>query len=564
MKLGLTKYHNKKPASHTLLIALDKSVKNSGLFIKIAQRLKKRFGIEVAIVVKEPEVLLFNRGLLLNLEAGLFSRVWISDQPTQHGFDFFEFSKRQETERITFARYSDLDKHWLELVKHFVNVEFAEFDSFYSDNRHFGTFSQKRVRELDSKKPMTLLVFEHELMGSRENEKDKRASLFVTKQGLERFGGYQAFRKLPLTIGGLKPSEFRRIWIIDNSYKIEQLHADTKRYTSDRKAPVTLPGFFNGKHANALADINPASVELAEGAVSSGLAVPRGCLSITKTDSFRLLTSNVTKAVFAMSNYNKAKYIPSALYSVAMQTYENVSLNITDDISSDESRGVIEAFIGLLKPEKISVNFKKNKETRGTYWIRNEIIHSNKGDRVVYFVNDSDDYSVAQRVAVQLKEVSRNKDAKIAFGDIVRVDSSYQLLPLDGKVERYGTASLASRTKTHDEFGYYENIMKNADTEFIERLRHFAGKKATKWFRYPVLFQPFDGTNLTSDIYQVQQSGEIKQSLNKREKHVELFKERHASAKVTDLAKIYGFPKFDYSPDYRKVLSDYLIPSFRD
>lgn len=144
------------------------------------------------------------------------------------------------------------------------------------------------------------------------------------------------------------------------------------------------------------------------------------------------------------------------------------------------------------------------------------------------------------------------------------MDQTYSVLPLNNQVERYGTASLGCRARLHSEVGYFQNIRKNADTEFIERVKGFVGKAAIQWFRYPVLFQPFDGGNLTADIYAIGKTKRaLVQSLGNRSAHHEAFKKHHARLDKAGLPSHFNFPLASMPKEYAHIGSDYLIRGYR-
>ncbi len=202
------------------------------------------------------------------------------------------------------------------------------------------------------------------------------------------------------------------------------------------------------------------------------------------------------EAVFIASNYNKARYLQSSLYSLMMQSHSRVRVEMVDDLSNDDSVVCVQTFKQLMGLADDLIHLRSNYVNRGTYWIRNDVIAQNRQSSSVFFINDSDDYSSALRATLQLAVVQSMPMRQGNFFNIVRVDSRYASLPLNGEVERYGTASLCFTPELIRKVGYFQCIKKNADTEFIERVKHFEGTEALPWLRYPVLFQPFDGGNL--------------------------------------------------------------------
>lgn len=557
--------HNEKQQSSALIIVVEKTVFNINHLIFVADLLKKRFDIKLALVFKTPELLFFNRRLLHWIAQGAIDRILITDDPKAFWFDCMEFAKRQEVDQVFFAELPQLKSNWAEFLKFKVELLNAEISTARACNGQYLAFSQKYLRDCPS---INFEGFESlywsvrqepiQATSSQEAKNPGIASLFVTKQGLERFGGEAAFRSIDILIDGHQPAKYKRLWQIDNELSLDDFCKQDIEALRKSKM-VTIPGLLsNAPGRQILLDINPA--QQTREVAASCLQIPRMVLTVTDCKQQRPLHQSSASAIFVMSNYNKASYIASALYSIAMQTHPRCSVCIVDDVSTDQSMHIVSAFRKLVDASKFDITLEQNKKSMGTYWIRNSVIHHHINSDTIYLVNDSDDFSCCQRASIQLPLLEKaDTKAVICFGDIVRVDKQFKLLALDGKVERYGTASLACRVNSHQKYGYYENIRKNADTEFIERLRYFEGKHSTQWFRYPVLFQPFDGMNLTADIYKVDSNGKSMQSdLSQRSKHKEIFLENYKKIN-RDLSKHFSYPNYLNNQEYSKQIPEFLI-----
>lgn len=552
--------------THSILIAISKTIKNIKALEFLTEALRSRFKIEISLVFEEPDLLFFNNGMLNFLGKGSVDRVLITDRPALFYFDLIEFAKRHDTDFISIIDAQNLVENGLDFIKKLVEHVANQASIITNSAQTSVTFQKKTLRELSSfadesfSSMLTRLSY-HEKVETEQNQVadfSNRASLFVTKEGISRFGGETNFLKSKFVIDGLSPDKFRRVWCINNELTIADYQIKLNTQSLSKSRFVEIPGIISA-NGNLLVDINPAAVHQPTSQDIIDLNVPRCVLSLTKFNTSLDSLAVSKKAIFAMSNHNKASYLAGAVYSIAMQTYPITCLEIVDDVSSDSSKQVFEKIISEFDQKNFPISISYNSKNRGTYWIRNSIIHKYVENNNVYFVNDSDDFSTAQRACIQLATLLDNPSFAITFGDIIRVDNTHKILPLDGKVERYGTASLASETITHSKYGYYENIMKNADTEFIERLKHYSGKKVVNWFRYPVLFQPFDGSNLTSDIYSIASNTGLVQNLNIREKHRALFMNRFKSLSIDDLVKYYSFPEYVTPEVYHSELEGFVI-----
>lgn len=87
------------------------------------------------------------------------------------------------------------------------------------------------------------------------------------------------------------------------------------------------------------------------------------------------------KISIVINNYNYEKYVGVAIQSALDQTYKNIEIIVVDDGSVDNSKKIIESFIGV-----ISI-FKKN---GGQSSAVNEGFLKSSGDLVIFL--DSDDY----------------------------------------------------------------------------------------------------------------------------------------------------------------------------
>lgn len=415
----------------------------------------------------------------------------------------------------------------------------------------------------------TALVFVHAGCNSglvQEDEKNVHAAqtlheplhLFVTETGMQRLGGAARFKTLPLYLGGMRVDAFDKVTLLTLENEACAVSLD----------PILWPKIEAirsvGDDDGVIFDIWPAphafgATPLLED--GQGVYAPRQILVGRRCPvptSVMASTSMAREAVFVMSNYNKATYLHPALYGWVMQTHPSVRLEIVDDISTDASAAKIHEFMGLMGLNAALMRVDSNQKKRGTYWIRNSIILQHLKDDVVFFINDSDDVSSALRATLQLTTLATDVRRRACLFNIVRVDKNYSPLPLNGEVERYGTASLCFQSGLIQKVGYFQNLKKNADTEFIRRVKRFLGTAANPWIRHPVMFQPFDGKNLTADVYKIEQ-GSIAMSLDSRKLHLEIADRHHERLTLEDLPESFRFPDFSLPPDYAPLGEEFLI-----
>ena len=107
-------------------------------------------------------------------------------------------------------------------------------------------------------------------------------------------------------------------------------------------------------------------------------------------------TPSITIGITA---YNCEQTINKALQSALAQTYENFSILVVDDASTDNTRDALDKFESF--EDKITVI--KQVENKGVASCRNIIIENAKTDFIAFF--DDDDISVSQRLKKQLDAI---------------------------------------------------------------------------------------------------------------------------------------------------------------
>jgi len=510
------------------------------------------------------------------LAAGIVDEVICSGHDSLVLNDLVDAAIRSNTASVVFMRADELRHALARALKFIVENRGGTDQSSLSADAGLWSVGQQKLRNIPkSCYPSEWnegLQFAHAACYQELNT-EKRSSvsvsgtgesvashhLFVTEAGLERLGGWEKFKTLPIRLGGLSIDEFGSVSVLT----VEHNLSDNKRPTPWKKVSAISKSDKNNE--SVVFDIWPAPYLFAEiGSQHDGattINVPRQVLVGRRCSSLlRVSNNNDLQAVFIMSNFNKATYLHAALYGWVMQMHPRIRLEIVDDISTDDSVKKIHEFIRLSGFNNDLLSIEINQVKRGTYWIRNLVISRNLRDDVVFFINDSDDVSSALRTTMQLAELFTDKNRKACLFNIVRVDGSYAPLPLNNEVERYGTASLCFKSSLIVEVGYFQNIKKNADTEFIRRVKRFIGASALPWIKQPVMFQPFDGSNLTSDIYKItQNTNSISENLDSRKLHIEISDRHHEKLTLKDLPFTFGFPNFIFPPDYAQLGKDFLI-----
>lgn len=398
----------------------------------------------------------------------------------------------------------------------------------------------------------------------------KKKHLFVSYNAIRRFGGWREFSRLPFIFGGKSSREFNSFWLLDldNTNSVEK-----KSVLSYKGFPVKeVPAFplRTVKSSHVVCDIAPASPFFGDnsGNPTRGISInnnwnlPRQTLAIRKIDHISMNVIYDKPIVYVVSNFNKSHYIIPTLYSIVSQLHSKIEIEFMDDKSSDDSFVRFNEFRSQVKTDDIKLNLSVTEQNRGTYYIRNKIIRKRIDDALAFFINDSDDYSSPLRTHIQLSLLFDKSTRLACIGDIQRVDSQYNRIPVGGYWERYGTASLAITPKVVKEYGFFQVLRKNADTEFIKRVRKFAPKDAWTRFRFPIMYQVYDGQNLTSDLYGTEGLGQSEPQTNLRELHRSIFCDQHCQLKKSDLPFVFAFPDAKLPSEYTQLGDSFLVDGF--
>lgn len=547
-----------------LILLIDKENLCLSDLLRQVDLLRNRFNFEISVFFSDPSTFYLEYKDALEKAGVQINRIGISDK-ANYIADLLEFCKRFDKSKIIVKELRiDESKFLLNLMRDLVLGGNVVSKEHYTNENSLFTITSEAIR----RKKVLNFSFFNELLSyietprsvdtiSENIEDPSSSNLFLTAKFVERVGGIDSvLTENEIYVGENPICKYSNLWILSERHSSVQI-----KKINPTVNVFYVPTNLRINELDYIIDINPAFLSTLQTSNNAQLRVPRLFLSARKAPVWPI-SHESKRCTFVMSNYNKADYVASALFSIFLQQYEKISISFVDDNSSDNSIDIAVRMRAKLSDKSIDFSIRRNSKNRGTYWIRNSSINQCISRGSFYFVNDSDDFSSSYRAAIQATIIDKNEkaeEAHINFGDIVRVSSNFEILPLDLKVERYGTASLAASACVHSVAGYYENIMKNADTEFIERLRHFFGKSSAKWFRYPVLWQPFDGNNLTSDIYQKNNEGQLAQKLTKRDIHREIFAKMHKNLSKGELSTVYSYPNFSYSKEYKAKLADFLI-----
>lgn len=154
-----------------------------------------------------------------------------------------------------------------------------------------------------------------------------------------------------------------------------------------------------------------------------------------------------------MTAHNSEKYISYSIESILSQTYTNIELIIVDDASKDKTSKIIREYAG--KDSRIL--HLNNKINYGTYVSKNIGIKHSKGQYITF--QDSDDYSIRNRLELQLNALKNSNDL-VCFGKYVNKEMRLNFCEI----------TLFMRRDVVDFIGYFDSVRFGADTEYRKRL----------------------------------------------------------------------------------------------
>lgn len=243
-------------------------------------------------------------------------------------------------------------------------------------------------------------------------------------------------------------------------------------YASAGAPSETVVGVLNQIYRDAgLADLRVRSAydratlqNLAPGSLSSG--------TTTETRFSNRLCSDPLVSVI-MPTHNAQGTIGYAMRSVLDQTEQRLELIVVNDASTDGSRIVAERIASRDTRVRI-IDLDRN---AGTYAARNLGLAEARGRFTT--VNDADDWSHPERLAVQLRDLDNGVRFNTTSGVPVRFDLRLSPHPRGARCIRENLSSLMIRTDDLRAAGGWDTVRFGADSELYERLkvRHRQGRR---------------------------------------------------------------------------------------
>lgn len=173
--------------------------------------------------------------------------------------------------------------------------------------------------------------------------------------------------------------------------------------------------------------------------------------------------------------YNAADSIHIAIESMLNQTWTNIELLIVDDCSTDNTYQVMQQY--AKKDQRIKLF--QTEQNSGPYVARNIALNAATGEFVT--INDADDWSHREKLAVQATHLLENKKVIANTSELARLTESFAF-HRRGTRGKYIFSNMSSllfrREEVLKRIGYWDEVRFAADGEFKRRLTHEFGKEA--------------------------------------------------------------------------------------
>jgi glycosyltransferase involved in cell wall biosynthesis len=178
---------------------------------------------------------------------------------------------------------------------------------------------------------------------------------------------------------------------------------------------------------------------------------------------------NEKKILVCLPVYNEARLLKRAVNSILEQTYNNFSLVIINDGSTDNS---LEEANKFLYDDRVTV--VSNQTNIGCYYSKNiGIKFMESGEFDIYTIHDADDFSQQDRFEKVMKTFSSDDNIISVQDHVLRIGNkppswhSRQFQPVINFAHGF------FNKEVFEKMGYYDNMGYNADEEHKERIESY-------------------------------------------------------------------------------------------
>jgi hypothetical protein len=173
------------------------------------------------------------------------------------------------------------------------------------------------------------------------------------------------------------------------------------------------------------------------------------------------------------SCYRPDRGLVSAIQSLCQQTWTNLEMLVVDDGSGQAFDDILRE-VAELDPR---VRVVRNEVNRGTYARRNQALDLARGCYITF--QDADDLSVPDRVRIHVEMMEEHRALVGTLSTCAKVEPSLRVTRPGYRSVSANAQSLMLRASTAlPGLGYFHEVRRGADGEYIRRLRARFGNQA--------------------------------------------------------------------------------------
>jgi tetratricopeptide (TPR) repeat protein len=172
-----------------------------------------------------------------------------------------------------------------------------------------------------------------------------------------------------------------------------------------------------------------------------------------------------------MTTFNAAETVGKALDSILAQTCANLEIIVVDDVSSDGTQAILQAYAD----RESRVRWLQNPSNTGTYVAKNRGIEIARGRFVTF--HDSDDWMHPRRIERHLDAMT--PDRACSTSDWLRMDADGRtVVRRGGPYTHINPASTFLPRQVFERLGPFDQVRTGADAELLSRVRLALGQKS--------------------------------------------------------------------------------------
>jgi len=206
------------------------------------------------------------------------------------------------------------------------------------------------------------------------------------------------------------------------------------------------------------------------------------------------------KVTVLIAAYEAADMLPTALRSLAEQTWTNLEIIVLDDCSPSPDTLRVAQEHAARDPRIQVVRMEQN---GGAYVARNHGLDMATGEFVT--LHDADDWSHPRKIETQVRFMQANPEVMGCTTQQARATESliFWRLNSDGKLLNLNTSSFMFRRKeVRQSCGYWDDVRFGADTELIKRMASaFGANCIKKLFNGPFSFQRISDSSIVGNKF---------------------------------------------------------------